>query len=69
MVAGAENTRLSLVPIAGHLVALRGLLREVWEDPMVSLTAFSGHVVPGPGMGMLDHSVFTDLWWFYQALH
>lgn len=54
VIGGSRNRKhkaKSVVPTAGHLVALRGLLRKTWVDAMVSLTAFSGHAVPGPGMG------------------
>lgn len=56
-----------MVSNPGRLVALRGLLREAWVGSIVSLLTFSGHVVPGPGVGTLDDSKSsTGLWWFIR---
>ena len=59
-VTGSRRNRKSkakfVMPSAGPLVALKGLLREARAGSVTSITAFSGHAVPGPGVGTLDHS-------------
>lgn len=73
MAGGAENPRPSVWCLMQGSGGFERVFREAGVGSVVSVTAFSGHAVPGPGVGTLDHSKSpTGLWWLIRlklALH